>query len=172
MKYAGIIKNDVVNGQKVCVSFWCQGCPHHCFGCHNQHTWDFDGGIDAKEDDLIAEIIEALKANGVERNLSILGGEPLCAENIGFTLALIHSVRSEYPDVTIFVWTGYTFEELNSTGVVDGELFHKIDVLIDGRFEIDKKSYILPLRGSSNQRVIDVNKTIDSQKIVLYEIQE
>lgn len=169
MKYAGIIKNDVVNGQKVCVSFWCQGCPHHCFGCHNQHTWDFNGGIDGNEEDIITEVIDALRANGVQRNLSILGGEPLCPENIDFVEKLIRTVKSKYPDTTVFVWTGYRYEEIFLKAF---SVFDVIDVLIDGRFEISEKSYTLPLRGSKNQRLIDIRKTINKHNITLYEIKE
>lgn len=168
MRYAGIIGNDVVNGQKVCVSFWCQGCPHHCPGCHNQHTWDFDGGIEADEDDLIQEVIEKLHANGVERNLSILGGEPLCPQNSGFVYRLICEAKKTYPNTKVFVWTGYELNELDTSATL---VLSVTDVLIDGRFDASKKSYILPLRGSSNQRVIDVNKSVECGNVVLWEQQ-
>ena len=81
MKYAGIINNDVVNGKGVCVSFWSQGCPHRCPGCHNPQTWEFDKGIEGDDDEVVDHIIEMLRKNGVKRNLSILGGEPLCNAN-------------------------------------------------------------------------------------------
>ena len=165
MKYAGIIRNDVVNGQKVCVSFWCQGCPHHCPGCHNQHTWDYDGGIEANDEDLITLVIDLLRKNGVERNLSVLGGEPLCPENVDFVYRLVRSVKEIYPTIKIFVWTGYKLEELSEDAI---KLLPFVDVLIDGRFELDKKSYTLPLRGSSNQRVIDVPESVRSGEIVLW----
>lgn len=165
MKYAGIIRNDVVNGQKVCVSFWCQGCPHHCPGCHNQHTWDYDGGIEANDEDLITFVIGLIRENGVERNLSILGGEPLCPENVDFVYRLVRSVKEVYPTIKIFVWTGYKLEELSEDAI---KLLPFVDVLIDGRFELDKKSYTLPLRGSSNQRVIDVPESVRSGEIVLW----
>ena len=166
MRYAGIIGNDVVNGQKVCVSFWCQGCPHHCPGCHNQHTWDFNGGLEANEDELIQEVIEKLHANGVERNLSILGGEPLCPENSRFVYKLICAAKKKYPDIKVFVWTGYTISELDNAAVY---VMSVTDVLIDGRFDISKKSYTLPLRGSTNQRVIDVKQSMAKGEVVLWE---
>ena len=72
MRYAGMLENDFVNGQGVCVSFWCQGCPLHCPGCHNPQTWSFEGGLEATEDDIINHVLKALKANGILRNLSIV----------------------------------------------------------------------------------------------------
>ena len=85
MKYAGLLKNDFINGEGVCVSVWVQGCPFRCKGCHNPQTWDFDEGIEVDEDALIDEVLAALNANGILRNLSILGGEPLAPQNRNFT---------------------------------------------------------------------------------------
>lgn len=163
MHYAGIIKNDVVNGYDVCVSFWSQGCPNECPGCHNPETWDFNGGIEKDKDVLIEEVLNSINNNGVERNLSFLGGEPLCNNNIDFTKKLIDVVKLRFPNIMIFVWTGYLFEE------IDNELLNKIDVLIDGRFEIDNRNISLPFRGSTNQRVIDVKKTLKASEIILWE---
>lgn len=178
MKYAGIINNDVVNGKGVCVSFWSQGCPHRCPGCHNPQTWEFNKGIDGDDDEIIDYIIEMLRKNGVKRNLSILGGEPLCNENLHFTYKLIDRVRKKYPDIIIFIWTGYTFEELvyafdppNNVLALQECIMLEMclrwsNVIIDGRFEKELRDITLPLRGSSNQRVIDARKTFRLGKVV------
>lgn len=174
MRYAGIINNDVVNGKGVCVSFWSQGCPHRCPGCHNPTTWDFKGGLESNEKDLIDHILELLRKNGVERNLSILGGEPLCAENLTFTFELIKCVKSKYPDTKIFIWTGYSWDELSHyTNTSDhrdklNKVIENTNILVDGRFEKKLRDITLPMCGSTNQRVIDVKKTIDANKVVLY----
>ena len=111
MKYAGIIKNDLSAAPGISVSFFTQGCPHHCKGCHNPETWDFDGGKEFTYD-VLNEVIDALTANGVERSLSILGGEPLCEENIFLTLLLIKTVKERLPNTKIYIWTGYYYDEL------------------------------------------------------------
>ena len=108
------------------------------------------------------KVIKAINKNGVLRNLSILGGEPLCGLNIRFINKLIATIKQKYPSIKVWVWTGYLYEDIEKS-LSDG-----IDVLIDGRFEIDKKDITLPYRGSSNQRVIDVKKTVDNDKIVLW----
>ena len=157
MRYAGIIKNDVVNGQDVCVSVWVQGCHFRCPGCHNPEAWDFDGGIEIDENELIEEVMRDISLNGVQRNLSVLGGEPLCDENIEFVKRLIQTAKDRYPNIQIFVWSGYTFEEIFAT---HSEVFDWIDYLIDGRFEIDKRDITLPLRGSTNQRIISLREGV------------
>lgn len=184
MKYAGIINNDVVNGYDVCISYWCQGCHFRCPGCHNPQTWDFDGGYDANEDELIDKIIKSISENGIQRNLSILGGEPLCNENISFTYRLIHEVKKEYPNIKIFCWTGYKFEDLidfcDKSHTYDNDklkiavklslILLSIDVLVDGKFDINNRDITLSFRGSKNQRVIDVKETIKNKlNIILWE---
>jgi anaerobic ribonucleoside-triphosphate reductase activating protein len=157
MKYAGITKNDVVNGQGVCVSVWVQGCPHHCEGCFNPETWDFNGGYDVPND-IKGQVVKALSANGVQRNLSILGGEPLCPENSKLVLEILNAVRSAYPNIKIFLWTGEILSNLlsNKDSVVNS-ILDKIDVLIDGPFEKENRDFTLALRGSSNQRIYEKN---------------
>jgi len=171
MKYAGVIKNDVVNGYDVCVSYWCQGCRFRCPGCHNPQTWDFDGGTEIEESALIKMIINSISQNNVQRNLSILGGEPLCRENVNFTSKLIKNVVETYPDIKIFVWTGYKYEyllEIAKENYYMDHVLSNIHVLIDGQFEIDNRDISLPFRGSKNQRVIDIQKSIKAGKIILY----
>ena len=162
MKYAGLMENDFIDGNGVCVSLWVQGCPHHCPGCHNPETWDFEGGYDIP-DDIRGEIIKAISANGITRNFSILGGEPLCEENLDFVLNIVTSVRIAYPNIKIYVWTGYTYAELLSK---DDEritnILKQINILIDGRYIDSLRDTTLPLRGSSNQKII----SLDEMKIL------
>lgn len=153
--YAAIKKNDIVDGEGVCVSFWVQGCPHHCPGCHNPETWDFAKGKTATIDEITDEIIAAIGANGVHRNFSILGGEPMAPQNSALTMKVIQKIRLKYPHIKIFLWSGYTLEELKSIkSIYIGAILRDIDVLIDGRFEQDKRDLTLHLRGSSNQRIL------------------
>ena len=111
MRYAGLIRNDLSAAPGISVSFFTQGCPHHCKGCHNPETWDFDGGKEFTYD-VLNEVIDALTANGVERSLSILGGEPLCEENVFLTLLIIKTVKERLPNTKIYIWTGYYYDEL------------------------------------------------------------
>lgn len=181
MKYAGIINNDVVNGLGVCVSFWSQGCPHRCPECHNPSTWDFDGGIESDEQEIIDYIIDMICKNGIQRNLSILGGEPLCSQNLTFTFDLIMKVKEKYPNIKIFIWTGYSWEELiyfmgedsNDLSMDDCDKLYKIisnvDILVDGKFEKELRDITLPFRGSTNQKVIDVKNSLKEGRFVLYD---
>ena len=161
MRYADIKPNDVIG---ICVSLWVQGCPHHCEGCFNQETWDFNGGKEFTFKEIF-QIDEYLNKEGVDRNLSILGGEPLCMRNIGTVGSICLYFKHKYPNKKIFVWTGYTYEYIKEN--YDAVL-NFIDILIDGRFEIDKKDITLKLRGSSNQRVIDVQESLRQNKVVLF----
>lgn len=154
MRYADIKKNDIVNGQGVCVSFWCQGCPIKCPGCHNSAIWNFDGGKEFTPATM-SEIIQAIAANGIERNFSILGGEPLCDENIFLTHLVIQEVRKHYPNIKIFLWTGYYYEDLKKKN--DSHLSYilsNINYLIDGPFIQEQRDITLKLRGSHNQHIL------------------
>ena len=164
-RYNTIIPNDVVNGQGVCVSFWLQGCPWKCEGCFNPETWDFNEGKEYTERTKW-DVLTALGANGVDRNFSILGGEPLADENLDVTEEIINAVRIAYPHIKIFLWTGYLFEDLlKSPHQQVKHILSMIDVLIDGPFKLAERDLTLPLRGSSNQRVIDVQKTLEKGEI-------
>ena len=157
MKYAGLLKNDIAAGPGICVTFFTQGCPHHCLGCHNPETWAFDGGKEFHPD-LIKEIVEALTANGVNRNFCIMGGEPLCPENEFLTMLLIIEIRKKLPDVPIYIWTGYTLEELLQKGDRMKSILQSINFLIDGPYKQELHDATLQMRGSSNQRIIDMKK--------------
>ena len=159
MRYAGMIKNDIAAGEGVNVSFFTQGCHFHCMGCHNPQTWAFQGGKEFTSDTL-EELLKALSANGIQRNLSIMGGEPLCTENIFLVNMIILEVKKVFPDIKIYIWTGYTYEELLER--LDepkiGAILDNIDYLIDGRFEIGERDISLPMRGSRNQRVLNMKE--------------
>lgn len=155
-KYAKIKFNDIVDGEGICVSFWTQGCPFRCPGCHNPDTWDFNGGIEIPSD-IKGQIIKALSANGVQRNFSVLGGEPLCEENLDLVHSLIMAVRIAYPEIKIFVWSGFVIETLKKRAETNeklADILKNIDVLIDGPFIQEERNITLKLRGSSNQRVL------------------
>ena len=152
-KYSAIIPNDVVNGHGVCVSFFVQGCPHHCPGCFNEETWDFNGG-QIYTPDVKWNIIKAISANNITRNFSVLGGEPLAPQNIDMTWEVIDAVRHAYPNIEITLWTGYTYEQLIKQPTENLlNILNTIDVLIDGPFIEKEKDLSLKLRGSRNQRV-------------------
>lgn len=158
-RYAGIIKNDIVNGNSVCVSFFLQGCPIRCPGCHNQSDWDFAGGLELP-DNYLSAISDAIKANGLIRNFSLLGGEPFCDENIDLSLELLTAVRSEFKDIQICVWSGYTYEDLiQRHDERVGAIFEIADILVDGPFKLELRDVTLKMRGSSNQRIIDLRKS-------------
>ncbi|MBC6695228.1 anaerobic ribonucleoside-triphosphate reductase activating protein [Terrisporobacter mayombei] len=153
MRYSAIKPNDVANGDGVCVSLFVQGCHHHCKNCFNQSTWDFNGGKEFTSKEL-EYIKECINKNGVMRNFSVLGGSPFAPENIDTVLYICDEVKKSFPDIKIYVWTGYLYEDLISKYGKD--IFKNIDILIDGKFEEDKKDLSLKLRGSSNQRIIDL----------------
>lgn len=165
MKYADLKYNDIANGPGIRVSFWVQGCPHKCYNCQNPETWDFNGGKEFTAETL-QEIKDALTANGIMRNLSILGGEPLCQENLFLTMLVIKEVKEQFPNINIYLWTGYTIEELK--GKSNSHLkyiLNNIDVLIDGKYIEDQRDITLPLRGSSNQKIINIKEFDFSKKI-------
>lgn len=156
MRYAGLIKNDLAAAPGVCVSFFVQGCPLRCPGCHNPESWDFEGGMEFSTETL-NDILTSLSANGIERPLCIMGGEPLCPENSFLTTLIIKEVRQQKPNVKIYLWTGYTYEELLSKKTSNPKLEYildNIDCLIDGPFIQEEKDITLQMRGSRNQRII------------------
>lgn len=152
MRIAGIIEDDIVDcDDGIAVSLWTVGCPHHCKGCHNQNLWDYDAGQDIPIKTVINKIKEKINKNGVMRNFSVLGGEPLDPQNIKDVDEVLKEVRAAYPNIKIYLWTGYTFEELSEREDAQNVL-KNVDVLIEGRY-IEELRADLPLRGSSNQRV-------------------
>lgn len=157
-KIAGIYWDDTAAAPGISLSVYFSGCRFHCPGCHNPEAQDFNYGEELTSD-LIKEILVKMNKNNVKRRLSILGGEPLNKENRVAVAGLIHDCKDTYPNLIIYVWTGYTIEELFEE---DDPYIHfileHINCLIDGRYEQDKRDITLPLRGSSNQRIIYLNE--------------
>lgn len=151
-KYNTIVENDVVNGEGICVSFFVQGCPHKCPGCFNPETWDFNGGQPYTEHTKF-EIIKALNNNNIQRNFSVLGGEPLALENLSMTEEVINAVRHAYPNIKIFLWTGYYLEQLSKDNPNINSILNNVNYIIDGPFIEEEKNLDLRLRGSDNQSI-------------------
>jgi anaerobic ribonucleoside-triphosphate reductase activating protein len=152
MRIAGLTKNDTTNGEGICVSLWVQGCPHHCKGCHNPESWDFNGGEYINNWRLIEQISEAITANGIQRNFSILGGEPFAPQNIDDTYQVLWHIKERFPSIKTFVWTGYTLQQLQD--LYEDTLLDNVDVLIDGPFIKAERDITLKFRGSKNQRIL------------------
>ena len=155
MNYATIKKTDVANGPGVRVSLFVSGCTHHCKGCFNSEAWDFHYG-QAYTEETEQEILQALAPDYI-RGLSLLGGEPMEPENRGAVLSLVKKVREQYPQKTIWCYTGYTYEEIQAHPRLAAALPY-IDVLVEGRFIQALYSPHLEFRGSSNQRIIRLHR--------------
>lgn len=165
MRFSKIKENDIANGIGINLSLWTQGCPHQCRKCFNVETWDFESGKEFTQNDL-KYIIDNIDKNNIKRNLSILGGEPLCPPNVRGVIEVCREFKKSYPNKAIYLWSGYVFEDLDELQM---EVLKYIDVLVDGKFEEDKKNLNLMLRGSSNQRIINVKESLEKNNIVLYE---
>lgn len=172
MHYADIKKADIANGLGVRVSVFVSGCHHQCKNCFNKEAWDFNYGKEftQKEIDKVLEELDHPYVAG----LSLLGGEPLEYINQQGLLPLVKQVKERFPDKNIWCYTGYTFE----TDIMDHmykswketpELLSYIDVMVDGKFVEEKKNAKLRFRGSSNQRILDVPKSVREKKAVLFE---
>lgn len=166
MRFSKIKDNDIANGLGITMSFWTQGCPHHCKGCFNKETWNFEDGEEFTQKDL-KYIIENINKNNIKRDLSILGGEPLCPQNVEGVITLCKEFKRHYPEKLIYLWTGYTIENFDD---IQKEILNYIDILIDGKFEEDRKNLSIKLRGSSNQRVIDVKRYLEDDAVILYKL--
>ncbi len=171
MNYAKINKRDIANGPGVRVTLFVSGCTHHCPGCFNEEAWDFDYGFPFTPK-TVSEIID-LMAPSFIRGITLLGGEPMEPDNQAELLPLILTVKEAYPQKDIWCYTGYTLEQLQReehphTPFTD-QLLAMIDVLVDGRFELDKKNIRLRFRGSENQRLIDMNATRETGKVALWD---
>ncbi len=166
MNFSGIKNYDVANGEGVRLTLFVSGCRNRCKGCFQPETWDFNYGYEFSPS-IQQEIIDMLGSSYID-GLTILGGEPFEPENEAALLPFIQRVRETYPNKTIWMYSGYLFSQINQlpTG---REILKLIDVLVDGRFEQKLASPDLKFRGSSNQRIIDVQKTLRREKIVIYE---
>lgn len=162
MRYHNITKDDMLNGEGLRVVLWVAGCTHHCKNCHNPITWDIAGGIEfdeAAENEIYAEL-EKDHIDGI----TFSGGDPLHPLNRDDVNKLIQKIHSKYPNKSIWLYTGYTYEEIK-----DFEGLPYIDVLVDGEFVEELKDEKLYWIGSSNQRIIDVKNTLKTGEIVIYE---
>lgn len=151
--YADIKINDTINGEGISVSFWASGCPHHCKGCHNPTTWNPSSGKLFTQESM-DKILNNIEKNGVVRNFSILGGEPLAEYNVELVSYILREVRNRYPDIKVFMWTGYKYHSIKHLDCVAN-----VDILIDGLFVEEEKDLMLKHRGSRNQNVVDVQKS-------------
>lgn len=166
MYYADIKYPDVANGLGVRVSLFVSGCRRHCPECFNEDAQDFKYGKPFTDKEIT--FIESKLQLPQVRGLSLLGGEPMEIENVTELLPLCEYLKSTYTNKDIWCYTGYTYEELiNRNNIVTKEILKYIDILVDGDFQIDKKSLSLKFRGSSNQRIIDVQKTLKTKNIEL-----
>lgn len=160
MRYNKIRKMDISNGPGIRVSIFMQGCSFHCKDCFNSETWDFKAGKEFN-DDVINKVLDLASLPHIV-GLSILGGEPMHPNNREGTIKLAKAFKKRYPNKDIWVWSGYLFDELK-----DIEGLSYIDTLVDGRFVLEKANPTLKFRGSSNQRVIDVKKSLEAGNVVL-----
>lgn len=158
LRLAGIVNDSIVDGPGIRVTIFGQGCPHHCHGCQNPETWNDAGGTLLEEQ----EIVQIIEKNPLAKGVTFSGGEPFAqAESFGFLAQLLKDKGYE-----VASYSGYTFEELLNGTKEQKALLRKIDVLIDGRYEEDKRSLNLIYRGSTNQRIIDVPESLAQGKTV------
>ena len=160
MRYNLIRKMDISNGPGVRVSVFMQGCSFHCKNCFNSETWDFEGGKEFN-DETIEKILNLCGQNYVE-GLSILGGEPMHPTNIEGTTKLAKAFKEKYPNKSIWVWSGFLYDR----DLKDKEVLKYIDVLVDGQYVDELHDPTLKWRGSSNQRVIDVQNSLKQNQVV------
>ena len=169
MNYADIKEVDVANGLGVRTSVFVSGCNHRCKGCFNSEAWDFNYG-QPFTDETVDEIVEALDKDYIE-GFSLLGGEPFEPENQAGIYKILSAIKEKLPNKTVWCYTGFDYEKQLIAGLVgDSELTLKclrlIDVLVDGKFVEELKSPALLFRGSSNQRIIDVKKSLNENKVI------
>ena len=169
MYYGMIKKSDVADGPGVRVSLFVSGCRHHCEGCFNAETWDFKYG-DVYTAEVEDEILRAMEPSYIS-GFTFLGGEPMEPENRPFVFSLAKKLREKYPEKTIWLYSGYLYDtemlEWAKTDEIVKNLLPLIDVIVDGEFHIGEKNLGLKFRGSSNQRLIDVRKSLTEGKVVL-----
>lgn len=170
MHYANIKNNDIANGPGIRVSLFVSGCTHHCKGCFNEIAWDFNYGKPFTEE-TIEEILEMLRPSYI-KGLTLLGGEPFEPQNQGAIVELLRRVKKEYPQKSIWSFSGYVFEKIVSGTLGDWaitkEFLSYLDVLVDGPFVEEKKNLNLRFRGSENQRLLDIPGSLAQGAPVLW----
>ena len=176
MNYGQVYYNDVANGVGCRTAFFVSGCTHHCKGCFNEMTWDFSYGVPYTKE-VEDELVESLKPDHIA-GLTILGGEPMEIVNQKEIRPLLERIKREVPKATIWIYSGYLWEELTDPdnkrchGEDTDTILSMTDILVDGEFVEDKRNLMLRFRGSSNQRIIDVQKTLKAGEIVLSKYNE
>lgn len=185
MKYASIRKLDISNGEEIGVSLFVQGCNRHCPNCFNPETWDFNGGKEWNEE--IKNQFLALIDRPYIKRVTLLGGEPLAYENLPDVYDLVIEIKQKYPTKKIWLYTGYEldcgigkngeilgdFADADTgwdNGLLRNHIIRNCDVIVDGAYINNLRDLTLPFRGSSNQRIIDVQNTIKAKQIVLYNL--
>lgn len=184
MRFASMRNLDISNGEGVGVSLFVQGCDRHCFNCFNPDTWDFNGGKEWTEETK-NKFIKLIDRPYINR-ISVLGGEPLAEQNLDEVLSLIKEIRISFPEKTIWLYTGFEWNQIMDIKVIQPifsckdlenkiqnvlkrqEIIKQCDVLVDGEYIDEQKNLSLKFRGSKNQRVIDVKQSLAQNKIVLY----
>ncbi len=158
LKIAGLVHDSIVDGPGLRITIFTQGCPHHCEGCQNPETWSFEGGYELEIQDLLDEI----EKNPLCKGVTLSGGEPFVQAGELAGLGRILKERG----YEIAAYTGYTFEQLQSGTKEQKELLETIDILVDGRFELEKRSLDLNFRGSANQRILNVPESLKTGRAV------
>ena len=161
MNYHNIDHCDMLNGDGIRVSLWVSGCSLHCKGCQNPQTWNFNSGIPFNREAL-QELYEALDKPYIQ-GLTLTGGNPM--DNVPEVLHICRTVKEKFPTKDIWLYSGYTFEQLQQSQVAT-YILEYVDVLVDGPYVEEQRDITLPWRGSKNQRVIDVKKTLELGRIV------
>jgi anaerobic ribonucleoside-triphosphate reductase activating protein len=173
MNYGQVYFTDTANGVGCRTALFVSGCSHHCEGCFNPETWNFDYG-ELFTEKVATEIVDSLKPAYIN-GLTILGGEPMEVRNQPEVWRLIERIRKEVPGKSIWIYSGYTWEELRdpqnkrTQTEFTSQILENIDVLVDGEFVLEKKNISLRFRGSENQRIIDVQESLKSGEVVLTE---
>jgi anaerobic ribonucleoside-triphosphate reductase activating protein len=167
MRYAKILQDDFNNAKGISITLFTQACPHHCNGCQNPQTWDFNGGKEFNQK-VQNKILELIKKPYIS-SFVLTGGEPLIDRNLFPLSQLINLIKQKKPDIKIWLYTGYTIEELwEREEPYLSYILDNIDILVDGRFEKDKKDVTLAFRGSTNQRLINMKQTT-KDNIIIYD---
>ena len=161
MNYHNITKDDMLNGDGLRVVLWVSGCEHNCLGCHNPETHNIDSGIEF-DADAMTELMVELDQDHID-GITFSGGDPLHLCNRKYITSIAKYIKTNMPNKTIWLYTGYTFEEVKHLPIIK-----YLDVIVDGRFVLSLKDNNLHWKGSSNQRVIDVKRTIQCKEIVLH----
>ena len=172
MRYASIKKCDVANGTGIRVSIFVSGCHHHCKGCFNTDAWDFTFG-EEYTDEVEEKILASLDRDYVQ-GLTLIGGEPLEYVNQKGLVSLVKKAKEKFPQKTIWCYTGYKFDDDVMNDMMKKwpeteEIVSNLDIVVDGKYDDDLRDLNLRFKGSSNQRIIDVKKTLDSGTVILAE---